>query len=46
MTRLLHDFYEDDSAFSNRIREAEFEYLVTSQSARMSFAESYVGLPY
>ena len=45
MTRLLHDFYEDDSAFSNRIREAEFEYLVTSQAARMSFAESYVGLP-
>tara|TARA_B100001105_G_C22190816_1_gene356891 strand:+ start:58 stop:408 length:351 start_codon:yes stop_codon:yes gene_type:complete len=46
MTRLLHDFYEDGSAFSNRIREAEFEYLATSQAARMSFAESYVGLPY
>jgi p-hydroxybenzoate 3-monooxygenase len=46
MTQLMHDFYEDVSPFSNRIREAEFEYLISSQAARISFAENYVGLPY
>lgn len=46
LTRLLHESYEHGSAFSSRIRQAEFEYLLTSAAARMSFAENYVGLPY
>ncbi|MBT3425733.1 MAG: 4-hydroxybenzoate 3-monooxygenase [Gammaproteobacteria bacterium] len=46
LTQLLHQPYDRDSAFSSRIRRAEFEYLLTSEVARLSFAENYVGLPY
>ncbi|MEM7284393.1 MAG: FAD-dependent monooxygenase, partial [Pseudomonadota bacterium] len=46
LTRLLHDFYDDDTLFSNRIRAAEFEYLTSSEAAQSAFAENYVGLPY
>ena len=46
LTRMLHDSYEQGSAFTSRIRQAEFEYLLTSEAARLSFAENYVGLPY
>ncbi len=45
LTRLLHDFYEDD-AFINKMRLAEFNYLKSSPIAQTSFAENYVGLPY
>ena len=46
LTRLLHDFYDDDTSFSNKIRAAEFEYLSTSDAAQSAFAENYVGISY
>lgn len=45
MTNLLHLFPEA-SPFDQRIRRAEFDYLVQSQAALASVAENYVGLPY
>lgn len=45
MTNLLHLFPES-SPFDQRIRRAEFDYLVQSQAALASVAENYVGLPY
>ena len=45
MTNLLHLFPEA-SAFDQRIRRAEFDYLASSQAALASVAENYVGLPY
>ncbi|RXT55146.1 4-hydroxybenzoate 3-monooxygenase [Bosea sp. Tri-44] len=45
MTKLLHLFPEA-SAFDQRIRRAEFDYLAQSQAALTSVAENYVGLPY
>ena len=45
MTNLLHLFPEA-SAFDQRIRRAEFDYLAHSQAALTSVAENYVGLPY
>lgn len=45
MTNLLHLFPEA-SAFDQRIRRAEFDYLTQSQAALTSVAENYVGLPY
>jgi len=44
-TRLLHDF-PDHSAFEKRIQQADLNYMLCSQAAMASFAESYVGLPY
>lgn len=46
LTHLLHDFYEANSEFSAKMREAEFDYLSSSAAAQTSFAENYVGLPY
>jgi p-hydroxybenzoate 3-monooxygenase len=45
MTSLLHRFPEG-SGFDQKIQRAELEYLVRSQTARISLAENYVGLPY
>ena len=45
MTRLLHRFPEN-SAFDERIQQAEFDYLMSSKSAQKALAENYVGLPY
>ena len=41
----LHRFPETD-AFSQRIQEAELDYLVGSQAATTALAENYVGLPF
>lgn len=45
MTKLLHRF-SDNSAFDERIQQAEFDYLKSSRTAQASLAENYVGLPY
>lgn len=45
MTTMLHRFPETD-AFSQRIQEAELDYLVHSKMASASLAENYVGLPF
>lgn len=45
MTKLLHRFPEN-SAFDERIQQAEFDYLISSESAQKALAENYVGLPY
>jgi p-hydroxybenzoate 3-monooxygenase len=45
MTALLHRFPEGDS-FQRRLQRAQLEYVVSSQAARTSFAENYVGLPF
>ena len=45
MTSLLHKF-EDDGSFNERIRQAEFDYLVSSRSYQTALAENYVGLPF
>ncbi|MBD3803083.1 MAG: 4-hydroxybenzoate 3-monooxygenase [Thioclava sp.] len=45
MTSMLHDFPQT-GAFERRMQRAEFEYLQQSETARRSFAENYVGLPY
>lgn len=45
MTNLLHRFNNQD-AFTQKIQEAEFNYLMTSEAARQSLAENYVGLSY
>jgi p-hydroxybenzoate 3-monooxygenase len=45
MTQLLHRF-PDRSDFDERIQQAEFDYLRTSQAPRVALAEYYVGLPY
>lgn len=46
LTRLLHDFYDNDATFDKKVRAAEFEYLLSSQAAQSVFAENYVGLPF
>jgi len=45
MTALLHRFPEGDS-FQRRLQRAQLEYVVSSEAARASFAENYVGLPF
>ncbi|MEX2453354.1 MAG: 4-hydroxybenzoate 3-monooxygenase [Rhodospirillaceae bacterium] len=45
MTRLLHRFPED-TAFDQRMREGELDYIASSDHALGSLAEQYVGLPY
>jgi len=44
MTSILHRF-ADTGDFGSRIQRAELEYLVRSQAAAASLAQSYVGLP-
>ncbi|MEM7177422.1 MAG: 4-hydroxybenzoate 3-monooxygenase [Pseudomonadota bacterium] len=45
LTTLLHDF-EDDDAFGRRMRVAELDYIASSEAAKTSIAENYVGLPF
>ncbi len=45
MTSVLHRFPDTD-AFSQRIQNAELDYLVSSQAATAALAENYVGLPF
>jgi p-hydroxybenzoate 3-monooxygenase len=45
MTTLLHTF-PDDTPYLNRLREAELDYLFSSEKALGSVAENYVGLAY
>jgi p-hydroxybenzoate 3-monooxygenase len=44
LTSLLHRFPEQ-TGFDRKIQLAELGYLIRSQSAQLSFAENYVGLP-
>lgn len=45
LTTMMHRFPDTD-AFSQRIQEAELDYVVHSKAAGASLAENYVGLPY
>ena len=45
MTSMLHRFPDADP-FSQKIQEAELDYLVGSEAASAALAENYVGLPY
>ncbi|MFF7709609.1 4-hydroxybenzoate 3-monooxygenase [Pseudomonas sp. NPDC007930] len=45
MTSMLHQFPELD-AFSQRIRDTELDYFLSSEAGRRTLAENYVGLPY
>ncbi|MDQ8727084.1 4-hydroxybenzoate 3-monooxygenase [Bradyrhizobium sp. LHD-71] len=45
MTSVLHRFPGTD-AFSQRIQDAELDYLISSRAAVTALAENYVGLPY
>lgn len=45
MTTLLHRFPDDDG-FTQGVRRAELDYLVSSKAAMTALAENYVGLPY
>ena len=44
MTTLLHTF-DDEDAFTARIRSAELDYLLGSEAGRATLAENYAGLP-
>ncbi|MEW5422098.1 4-hydroxybenzoate 3-monooxygenase [Amorphus sp. 3PC139-8] len=44
MTTLLHKF--DEEAFDVRVKRAELDYLMSSETAQRALAENYVGLPY
>jgi p-hydroxybenzoate 3-monooxygenase len=44
MTRLLHLFPEENP-FDRKRQVSELEYLVSSEAAKTSLAENYVGLP-
>jgi p-hydroxybenzoate 3-monooxygenase len=45
MTTMLHRF-PDQTAFEQRIQEAELDTIATSAAAQASLAENYTGLPY
>lgn len=45
MSSLLHKFPQHD-AFDRRIQQAELDLVFSSESARRSLAENYVGLPF
>ncbi|MEA2689788.1 MAG: p-hydroxybenzoate 3-monooxygenase [Candidatus Eremiobacteraeota bacterium] len=45
LTNLLHRF-PDDTAFEQRMKEDELDYLAGSVAAQVSLAEQYVGLPF
>ncbi len=44
MTSMLHNF-GPDQAFEDRVRQAELEYVLSSEAALTTLAENYVGLP-
>jgi len=45
LTMLLHRF-PDETPFEQRMRQDQFDYLTISESAQVSLAEQYVGLPF
>ena len=45
MTNLLHRF-PDEPPYAQRLQRVEMEYLLSSDAARTSLAENYVGLPF
>lgn len=45
MTSMLHNFPDQD-AFSQRIRDTEIDYFLSSEVGKQCIAENYVGLPY
>ncbi len=45
MTSLLHKFDEQDT-FSDRMRRAEFDFLMESEDYQRALANNYIGLPY
>jgi p-hydroxybenzoate 3-monooxygenase len=45
MSAMLHRLPDDDG-FAGRLRRAQLEWLVSSESAARSLAENYVGLPF
>jgi p-hydroxybenzoate 3-monooxygenase len=45
LTLLLHPF-PDETAFDQRAREAELDYIARSEHARRSMCEQYAGLPF
>lgn len=45
MTSLLHKFDDQDS-FSDRMRRAEFDFLMESEDYQRALAHNYIGLPY
>ncbi len=44
LTKLMHRF-PDDGPFERRMQLAELDYIASSEAARTSIAENYVGLP-
>ncbi len=44
LTKLMHRF-PDDGPFERRMQIAELDYIASSEAARKSIAENYVGLP-
>jgi p-hydroxybenzoate 3-monooxygenase len=44
LTRLMHRF-PDAGHFERRMQDAELDYIASSEAARRSIAENYVGLP-
>jgi len=44
LTKLMHRF-PDDGPFERRMQVAELDYIASSEAARKSIAENYVGLP-
>jgi p-hydroxybenzoate 3-monooxygenase len=45
LTNLLHRF-PDDTAFDQRMKESQLDYLAASEHAQASLAEQYVGIPF
>ena len=45
LTNLLHRF-PDETAFDERMKENQLDYLAASEHAQASLAEQYVGLPF
>jgi p-hydroxybenzoate 3-monooxygenase len=44
LTKLMHRF-PDDGPFERRMQMAELDYIASSEAARITIAENYVGLP-
>ena len=45
LTKLLHVFPDEDS-FDQKIRESDYDLLLTSEPAQRALAYEYIGLPY
>lgn len=46
MTQLLHRLPDHDGGFTQRMQDAELDYVLHSKAALTTLAENYVGLPY